>query len=87
MNSRRIAPIIRPISTSLITAPATPLTWAGMGGIPPLTTGMIARAMAKAKARRMRGGMKVSPMPGISMTIAASRAKTRPPANTCWAVA
>ena len=80
MNIRRIEPISSPITTSLITAEATPLIAVGTGGIIAPSTGNSIRARAKAKASLMRGGTATSPSPGISITRALIRAKIRPAA-------
>jgi hypothetical protein len=56
---------------------------AGSGGAVRATSGNIISASDSAKARRMRGGMNVSPIPGSSMTMAPRRAKTRPAVKTC----
>jgi hypothetical protein len=82
-----IVPMSRPMMVSLITAPATPDTVAGRTGANCPNTGNNISDSARAKDSRIRIGTKVSPIPGISMIMVASRVKTRPAANTCWAVA
>ena len=69
---------------SRIIQPAMPPTSAGSGGSLLASSGVSDRDRMRAKARRTRGGTAVSPMPGISMRIEPTRAKTRPAAQT-WA--
>jgi hypothetical protein len=54
---------------------------AGSGGRVAAAIGTMQSVSTRAKDSRMRGGTKVSPMPGSSMTMAPTRRKTRPAAQ------
>lgn len=77
MNRRSTEPIIRPIRTSWITAPPSPPRVLGIGPTVFWTSGARMSAISRANDRRMRAGIAWSPMPGMVMTMAPTRAKTR----------
>ena len=80
MNSRSTEPIISPIKTSRTTCRAMVASSAGGAGETGMTTGVRTRVSRKAKDRRIRTGTAWSPIPGMVMTMAASRVKTMAPA-------
>ena len=82
----RIEPMARPISTSRRVSPTSSPIVSGITGSSGLTAGAMTRAINSANASRAVAGTGV-PSPGMVMIIEAMRAKTRAPANSCWAVA
>ena len=85
--TRRIAPMARPMMTSRKTSPPSSLIVGGTCGRVGATIGVTTSESRNAKARRTRTGVGVSPMPGMVMISAPTRANTRPPVKTCWTVA
>ncbi len=78
--SRSSAPSIRPMISSFSTAPPMSPSVPGICGRCGAATGARHSDSIRAKASRMRGGTKPSPMPGISITTAPTRRNTRPTA-------
>ena len=79
-NMRSTAPIIRPIRISRRIWPKIAPVLSGTAPTWPPRTGNSMRANRKAKASRIRAGTEPSPTPGISISMAPSRAKTSPAA-------